>query len=237
MAHNFTNADAVTDNIKTNYHSNNDIVRNFAETQLKKYGWSVGKGLGKNEKGQTRAVQVKIKNDTKGLGQGSEDWGFAWWDQIYNDALNNLKIVRVNEDNDKHKGKNYFDGHVKLTKINKNNAGPPRTRTGIINTSESLYSINDNYNDTISNRKNKDDELGNKEKSWNGIGFDSEDASKLEIINSNNIKSTSKVLLAKKALYRNFVRAKYHDYQNESTNKKRNIIEEQDEKTIIIDKW
>ncbi|CAG8494798.1 4675_t:CDS:2 [Ambispora gerdemannii] len=128
---------------------------NFAESQLKKYGWSAGKGLGKNEEGRTRAVQAKIKNDTNGLGQSSEDWGFAWWDQIYNDALNNLKIVRVNNDEDK--GRNSYDGHVKLTKINKKDTGPPRTRTGIISTN---------------------DELGYKEGSINGAGFDFEDETK-----------------------------------------------------------
>ena len=39
----------------------------FAETQLKKYGWSRGKGLGKNLEGRSKAITVKQKKDSAGV--------------------------------------------------------------------------------------------------------------------------------------------------------------------------
>lgn len=40
----------------------------FAQTQLEKYGWKAGDGLGRENNGITRAISVTKKNDTKGVG-------------------------------------------------------------------------------------------------------------------------------------------------------------------------
>ncbi|CAG8529019.1 3218_t:CDS:2 [Paraglomus brasilianum] len=93
----------------------------FAETQLKKYGWSRGKGLGKNLEGRSKAITVKQKKDSAGLGLGSYDWSFPWWEHLYNSTLQNIGDIATND-----KEKNKVAKPVVI----------PRTRTGIISTDE-----------------------------------------------------------------------------------------------------
>jgi len=70
----------------------------FAQKQMQRYGWSEGKGLGRNESGMKSAIKVKLKNNTMGLGhdQGAE-FTFHWWDHIFNKAASSFK-VNENED-------------------------------------------------------------------------------------------------------------------------------------------
>lgn len=65
----------------------------FAQKQMKKYGWSKGKGLGKSENGMTSAIKVKLKNNSDGLGldQGAE-FSFHWWDHIFNKAASSFTV-------------------------------------------------------------------------------------------------------------------------------------------------
>ncbi|RKO83635.1 hypothetical protein BDK51DRAFT_33420 [Blyttiomyces helicus] len=69
----------------------------FAQSQLQKYGWEHGKGLGKNEEGISRAISVGIKNDNKGLGAKSDEWTFQWWDHVFNRASQSIKIEKDDE--------------------------------------------------------------------------------------------------------------------------------------------
>ncbi|ORX79500.1 hypothetical protein BCR32DRAFT_294414 [Anaeromyces robustus] len=80
------------------------INSKFAESQLKKYGWSKGDGLGKHKQGIKKAISVGIKNDTNGLGKDTNSWGFAWWDHVYNKSAANMSIEKSE------------DGEVKITK-------------------------------------------------------------------------------------------------------------------------
>ncbi|ORX49997.1 hypothetical protein BCR36DRAFT_404563 [Piromyces finnis] len=84
------------------------INSKFAESQLKKYGWSKGDGLGKNKQGIKKAISVGIKNDTNGLGKDTNSWGFAWWDHVYNKSAANMNIEKTE------------DGEVKITKTESN---------------------------------------------------------------------------------------------------------------------
>jgi hypothetical protein len=84
------------------------INSKFAESQLKKYGWSKGDGLGKNKQGIKKAISVGIKNDTNGLGKDTDSWGFAWWDHVYNKSAANMNIEKTE------------DGEVKITKTESN---------------------------------------------------------------------------------------------------------------------
>jgi hypothetical protein len=52
---------------------------NFAENQLKKFGWTKGEGLGKNSDGISKAISVQMKNNTTGLGSVNDEFSFQWW--------------------------------------------------------------------------------------------------------------------------------------------------------------
>ncbi|RKP06973.1 hypothetical protein THASP1DRAFT_17742 [Thamnocephalis sphaerospora] len=91
----------------------------FAAKQLARFGWEEGKGLGKSGDGITRAVSIARKDDQKGLGSGSDAWGFAWWDHIYNKSSTAIKIEKEGEE-------------IKVASSSKSNL--TRNRMGIIST-------------------------------------------------------------------------------------------------------
>ncbi|KAG9291596.1 hypothetical protein G9A89_022015 [Geosiphon pyriformis] len=184
----------------------NDVAAPFAELQLKKYGWEPGQGLGKHKEGMTRAIRVAKKNDTKGLGVGREEWGFAWWDHVYNGALNNIKVATTKSPDG--------DSDVQVSKIKKYT--PPRNRMGLISTSEymygnsgSLYSDQDGSEASINN--SGDGELRN------GLGREA-NRSLIEMkVTEEQLSQTTETtstatmvsrLVAKNALYSNFVKAR-----------------------------
>lgn len=43
-----------------------------------------GKGLGKEENGRVKPVQVEQKQNVKGIGYGTEGAFEPWWDDLYN---------------------------------------------------------------------------------------------------------------------------------------------------------
>ena len=55
------------------------LIMNFAENQLKKFGWTKGEGLGKNSDGISNAISVQMKNNTTGLGSVNDEFSFQWW--------------------------------------------------------------------------------------------------------------------------------------------------------------
>ncbi|XP_076646417.1 uncharacterized protein LOC143355481 [Halictus rubicundus] len=65
-------------------------MTDFAKAQLLKYGWTEGKGLGKNESGITDALKPKLKFDSAGIGH-KEDWN-EWWATSFNNAANNIMV-------------------------------------------------------------------------------------------------------------------------------------------------
>ncbi|XP_015438023.1 PREDICTED: G patch domain-containing protein 4 [Dufourea novaeangliae] len=66
-------------------------MTDFAKAQLLKYGWTEGKGLGKNESGITEALRPKLKFDSAGIGHKDKDWN-EWWATGYNNATNNIVV-------------------------------------------------------------------------------------------------------------------------------------------------
>ncbi|CEP16885.1 hypothetical protein [Parasitella parasitica] len=93
----------------------------FAQTQLEKFGWENGDGLGKNREGNVKHISVSIKNDKKGVGVGQGQWEFAWWDHLYNKSASS---VVVEKDEDK--------GVIKVA--SKAKGETRRSKTGIIST-------------------------------------------------------------------------------------------------------
>ncbi|XP_037516874.1 G patch domain-containing protein 4 [Rhipicephalus sanguineus] len=63
----------------------------FARGLLEKYGWSEGKGLGKNETGIAKALKPKLKFDTAGVGHRI-DLTSQWWSKAFNDAAKSIKV-------------------------------------------------------------------------------------------------------------------------------------------------
>ncbi|KAI9335334.1 hypothetical protein BDR26DRAFT_1009371 [Obelidium mucronatum] len=72
---------------------NEDLVSSsVAASHLKKLGWKHGEGLGKKKDGINRAISVGFKNDTKGIGSTSNEFGFSWWDHVFNKASSQIQI-------------------------------------------------------------------------------------------------------------------------------------------------
>lgn len=70
----------------------------FAKKQLVKYGWTEGKGLGRNEDGISTALKPKLKFDNSGIGHNlSDEFTNNWWEKHFNSACQNID-VQVDDD-------------------------------------------------------------------------------------------------------------------------------------------
>ncbi|KAJ8655763.1 hypothetical protein O0I10_008649 [Lichtheimia ornata] len=92
----------------------------FAKSQLEKYGWKKGDGLGKNKHGNTKHITVKVKNDTKGIGGNQQQWDFAWWDHLYNKSASSVTVEK--------------DESKEIKVAVKKKSAERRSKTGIIST-------------------------------------------------------------------------------------------------------
>ncbi|XP_025205089.1 G patch domain-containing protein 4 [Melanaphis sacchari] len=71
----------------------------FGETILRKYGWTQGKGLGKNEDGIAAPVRASLKFDQTGVGYdtaNAELYGDKWWTRTYNDTSKGIDVKNKN---------------------------------------------------------------------------------------------------------------------------------------------
>ncbi|XP_069584028.1 G patch domain-containing protein 4 [Ranitomeya imitator] len=67
----------------------------FAEQQMQRHGWTEGKGLGKREDGISKAIKVKVKCDTAGVGHNSaEQFTFHWWDHVFNKTASSISVEK-----------------------------------------------------------------------------------------------------------------------------------------------
>ncbi|XP_040188200.1 G patch domain-containing protein 4 isoform X2 [Rana temporaria] len=65
----------------------------FAEEHLQRHGWTEGKGLGKRESGISKAIKVKVKCDSAGVGHNSaEQFTFHWWDHVFNKTASSISV-------------------------------------------------------------------------------------------------------------------------------------------------
>ncbi|XP_014606656.1 PREDICTED: G patch domain-containing protein 4 [Polistes canadensis] len=72
-------------------------MSNFAKEQLLKYGWTEGKGLGKNENGIAEALRPKLKFNSEGLGYNSSS-STEWWQTAFDNASRNIVINKQNDE-------------------------------------------------------------------------------------------------------------------------------------------
>ncbi|XP_032525461.2 G patch domain-containing protein 4 [Danaus plexippus] len=69
----------------------------FARKQLEKYGWTDGKGLGKNENGISEALKPKLKRSVTGIGyDAAQDFTEHWWSALYDKAASNVEVEEKN---------------------------------------------------------------------------------------------------------------------------------------------
>lgn len=59
-----------------------------------------GKGLGKEENGRVKPVQVEQKQNVKGIGYGTEGAFEPWWDDLYNKTAIGTSIKKENKKKD-----------------------------------------------------------------------------------------------------------------------------------------
>ncbi|XP_031465024.1 LOW QUALITY PROTEIN: G patch domain-containing protein 4 [Phasianus colchicus] len=65
----------------------------FAERQLRRHGWTQGRGLGKREDGIARPIRPSVKCGTAGVGHdAAEQFSFHWWDHVFNEAAANIAV-------------------------------------------------------------------------------------------------------------------------------------------------
>ena len=69
----------------------------FAKKQMSRYGWTEGKGLGKDEHGMRHAIKVSVKNNNHGLGLDPHD-EFHWWDHVFNKVASSIKVETDGEE-------------------------------------------------------------------------------------------------------------------------------------------
>ncbi|KAJ8707244.1 hypothetical protein PYW08_011378 [Mythimna loreyi] len=69
----------------------------FARKQLEKYGWTDGKGLGKNENGISEALKPKLKRSVAGVGHdAAAEFNEHWWTTLYDKAAANVEVKEKN---------------------------------------------------------------------------------------------------------------------------------------------
>ena len=74
----------------------------FGKKILEKFGWKEGEGLGKNKSGITDVIQVKRREENKGLGkeEKKENWTDKWWENTYDKVLKNIPKSEKRKDDD-----------------------------------------------------------------------------------------------------------------------------------------
>ena len=74
----------------------------FGKKILEKFGWKEGEGLGKNKSGITDVIQVKRREENKGLGkeEKKENWNDKWWENTYDKVLKNIPKSEKRKDED-----------------------------------------------------------------------------------------------------------------------------------------
>lgn len=66
----------------------------FARKQLEKYGWTDGKGLGKEENGIMKPIRAVVKADTHGIGHDRVNiLASRWWCDVFNQASQRVNVV------------------------------------------------------------------------------------------------------------------------------------------------
>ncbi|KAH0553606.1 G patch domain-containing protein 4 [Cotesia glomerata] len=106
-------------------------MSDFAKSQLEKFGWVAGKGLGKNEDGMTEALRPKLKFDTSGIGHRDTS-GNQWWNSVYNQALNNINVDSSSENKPVFKVTKSNAVEIAAAKLNINIGNSKKSKDGLV---------------------------------------------------------------------------------------------------------
>ncbi|CAG9573530.1 unnamed protein product [Danaus chrysippus] len=132
----------------------------FARKQLEKYGWTDGKGLGKNENGISEALKPKLKRSVTGIGyDAAQDFTEHWWSALYDKAASNVEVEEKNGKTKKIKQKdNDFEITNSTWKLKKNSKNKEEKeyseffiKTAVIDTGGTK-----NTRETVSDSDNED---------------------------------------------------------------------------------
>lgn len=96
------------------------MLSSFGEKQLRKYGWSDGKGVGKNEQGIINPIKPSLKFDSAGVGfNHSDEFTLNWWEHLYNKSAQNIDKQNVSDKNldNKEKAKTFDNKKFYLAKF------------------------------------------------------------------------------------------------------------------------
>ncbi|XP_066988062.1 G patch domain-containing protein 4-like isoform X2 [Macrobrachium rosenbergii] len=67
----------------------------FGRSMLEKYGWSEGKGLGREEDGVANPIKVNGNFSGYGLGHDvGKEFKNQWWDHVYNKTASNMMVAK-----------------------------------------------------------------------------------------------------------------------------------------------
>lgn len=105
-----------------------------------------GDGLGKHRDGRTKHIAVSQKNDKKGVGVGSSQWEFAWWDHLYNKSASEVTVAKDEQD------QVVVAAKTKKTDVRRSTTGIISTErpTGkSISSMSSMSSMADQINDSV----------------------------------------------------------------------------------------
>ncbi|CAL1526576.1 unnamed protein product [Lymnaea stagnalis] len=94
----------------------------FAKRQLRKYGWTEGAGLGKQENGRSDPIKVSLKMDKTGVGHDpGKEFTDHWWLRVFNEAAQKIGQNKTNISSESTKKsedkKNFYKGFVKSSTL------------------------------------------------------------------------------------------------------------------------
>ncbi|BDA41447.1 probable G patch domain-containing protein 4 at N-terminal half [Coccomyxa sp. Obi] len=73
----------------------------FGEKLMKQMGWQEGQGLGRDQKGMKRAIEVKHKEDNIGVGgKAGFAWEKKWWEEAYDSKAKKIQALVEDLDSD-----------------------------------------------------------------------------------------------------------------------------------------
>ncbi|CRG99973.1 conserved Plasmodium protein, unknown function [Plasmodium relictum] len=171
------------------------VESKFGSYILKKFGWEIGKGLGKHENGEVDIMKIK-KYGEHGLGykEHEEKENEKWWENMYNKCAQNIKEVSHNRNSNNNKDNLSSTNDIKL----QNDKNENIKYSIFIKKDNSIISTSNNQESIICNlEKTKlsviDDERKKKKKKIKIKDREVNKKRNRKIIDEHNTKNTKKL--------------------------------------------
>ncbi|XP_011630773.1 G patch domain-containing protein 4 [Pogonomyrmex barbatus] len=101
-------------------------MSDFAKAQLTKYGWTEGKGLGKDENGITESIRITANQNNAGIGYRETSMQDFWWVKLYDDAAKGVESRgnQISLTKDKEQTEQHYELYSKFIKELNNELSP-----------------------------------------------------------------------------------------------------------------